>query len=119
MFYLIRDIYQISQYWHLVIILLHIINTYTLTFQLIFVDLEGKIVYEKSKYCPDGDAHVQLLATCLEKQEELLKICNKNLPMEKLSRGQRKEIFKKQKGKCNHCQEKFQPGDRIVVWLTN
>ena len=79
------------------------------------VDLDGKLLAEESKWCPDGDAHVKLLERLLDIQNEILEVSNKFLPMEQLSAEERRTLLKKQRYRCNHCDIKFKRSDTIVL----
>ena len=106
-------------------------------------DLEGSIVFERTRYCKNGDAHIKLLKLLLQIETSLLELANRNLPMEKLSKSMRKKILKKQGNniflfilevqniehfkvyilyelfssgnRCNHCLNIFEPGEQIVA----
>ena len=53
-------------------------------------------MFERTRFCKNGNAHVKLLELLLRIETSLLEIANKNLPMEELSKSMRKKILKKQ-----------------------
>ena len=78
------------------------------------VSSDGKLLKEKSKYCPDGDAHVQLLEELLKIEHEIKAVSNQFIPMERLKPDERERLLKSQKNQCNHCKIEFKIGDIIV-----
>ena len=77
------------------------------------VSTDGQVLWEKSKKCPNGDAHIQLLEELLSIEKRLLEKTNRYIPMNKLDRAERERLLIEQENKCNHCDIEFTSKDVI------
>ena len=82
-------------------------------YSVIFVDVLGQIVYEETKYHPDGKANVHFLNRLLELEPWLLKKARQYVTMEWISAKRRVQILEKSI-KCHHCGDAFKDGDTRV-----
>ena len=56
------------------------------------VSTDGQLLWEKSKKCPNGDAHIKLLEELLSIEKRLLEKTNRYIPMNRLNRAERAKL---------------------------
>ena len=79
------------------------------------MSLDGTLLCEESRFCPNGDAHIRLLERLLEIENELKEIMTCYVPMENLKKEERLKLLASQDFKCNHCDITFTQKDTIVL----
>ena len=85
-------------------------------YNLHVIDNQNKIIDQKSKYCPKGDAAHQLLKYLFRNQDRWREEMTGDEEKIHLSMQQKKEILKKQNNRCRHCRKKcsFEKDDLVV-----
>ena len=75
-------------------------------YSVCFVDVEGLVLWEEMKYCPDGDAERQLLNALMEKEEYFKEKLDRNIPLNPATI--------QDSDTCHYCEKLFTDEDYIV-----
>lgn len=80
------------------------------------IDNNNKIVAQKTKYCPKGDAAEKLLEHLFKNQKKFIESMTGDEEQIRLTEEQKKLILKKQNNRCRHCRKKcsFQKDDLVL-----
>lgn len=91
-------------------------NHVPILYNVHIIDNKNKIIDQKTKYCPKGDAAEQLLKYLFRHQDQWLEDMRGDEEKMYLSMEQKKGILKKQHNRCRHCRKKcsFEKDDLVV-----
>ena len=70
------------------------------------IDNKNRIIEQKTKYCPKGNAAEKLLKHLFKKQDEFIENMTGDEEKNLLTEVQKKTILRKQNNLCRHCRKK-------------